>query len=570
MNTFDDPDAIIIGSGAGGGIAAYVLAKKGLKCLLFEKGSNRYVGLDNPDKIESTSFSNDELKLLRRYFAKPIPFAEPRTFRPDDSSGERTFIGDVQHIASTLGGGTAIYDAVTPRMRPEDFYLKTIYGSIPGSTLEDWPLTYNELEPFYTFVEKLIGVQGDDSTNPWKPPRSEPYPMKPGYQKLAVTKLVKAAKALGYHPYPAPVAINSMAYRGRPACTNCGFCSGYGCPVNAKGSTAVTAIRPALLTGNLRLLTECFVFNITTDTTGTRVTGVEYIDPAGKRQFQKGKLVILACNAIESARLCLLSETGKHPNGLGNSSGLVGKNLTFHTMVTAGGIFPERMHGHRGRQTVMVLDDFNPSPTRPPLKGDFSTLMGGNTELAAGIQPIEEASYLPLTGEMHKLYMKLSIAREHACAATVFVKDLPQLTNYVDLDPEVKDIYGFPVARITYKLHNNDRRSAEFFANKLGEIMKEAGALLTFIDINNENLSNGIPSSKHLHGTLRMGNDPSSSVVDRWGKVHDLENLYCVESSIFVHSTGYNPALTIMALSSMICSHIVNPQDPYAVLKELL
>lgn len=570
MNIFDDPDAIIIGSGAGGGIAALVLAKSGLKTVLFEKGPNRFTGLDNPNGIESTCFSNDELKLIRRYFAKPNPIAEPRTFRPEESAGARTFIGDVQHIANTLGGGTTIYDAVTPRMRPEDFQLKTYYGNIPGSTMEDWPLTYSELEPFYTAVEKIIGVQGDDRDNPWKPPRSEPYPMKPGYRKYVVTKLARAAKNLGYHPYPAPAGINSMAYRGRPACTNCGFCSGYGCAIHAKGSTAVTAIREAVLTGNLELRTECFVYRIVTDSSGIKATGVEYIDRGGERKFQKGKLVILACNAIESARLCLLSESGKHPNGPGNSTGLVGKNLTFHTMVTAGGIFPERMHSHRGRQTVMLIDDFNPSPFRPPLPGAFSTLMGGSTEIAGGLQPIEEASYLPLMGEMHKLFMKLSIAREHAGAMTVFVKDLPQLTNCVDLDPEIKDIYGFPVARITYKLHENDRRSAEFFTTRLKEIMTEAGALLTFIDINNEQLGNGIPSSKHLHGTLRMGNDPSSSVVNKWGKFHDLENLYCVDSSIFPYSTGYNPVLTIMALSFMVCAHIVRPSDPYSVIQDII
>lgn len=570
MNYFDDPDAIIIGSGAGGGIAALVLAKSGLKTVLFEKGSNRFSGLDNPEGLESTYFANDEIKFMRRYFARPNPIAEPRTFRPDESSGERTFVGDVQHIANTVGGGTAIYDAVTPRMRPEDFQLKTIYGNIPGSTLEDWPLTYSELEPFYTAVEKIIGVQGDETDNPWKRQRSEPYPMKPGYQKYAVTKIAKTAKAMGYHPYPAPAGINSTAYRGRPACTNCGFCSGFGCAIHAKGSTAVTAIREALLTGNCELKSNCFVFKITTDSSGKKVTGVEYIDPEGEKRFQKGKIIILACNAIESARLCLLSENGKHPSGLGNSSGLIGKNLTFHTMVTVGGIFPERMHSHRGRQTVMLIDDFNPSPYRRPLPGSFSTLMGGNTEIAGGIHPVEEASYLPLTGEMHKLFMKLSIAREHAAAMTVFVKDLPQLTNYVDLDPAIKDIYGFPVARITYRMHENDRKSAEFFKTKLNEIMTEAGALLAFIDINNEMLGNGIPSSKHLHGTLRMGNDPASSVVNKWGKFHDLENLYCVDSSIFLHSTGYNPALTIMALSFMICAHIVKPSDPYSLIPEIV
>jgi len=569
MNTFDDPDAIIIGSGAGGGIAGLVLAKSGLKTVLFEKGANRFSGLDNPERIISTDFANDELKLIYRYFAKPNPVAEPRSFRPDESS-ERTFVGDVQHIANTVGGGTAIYDAVTPRMRPEDFNLKSIYGNIPGATLENWPLTYSELEPFYTAVEKIIGVQGDDRDNPWRPPRSEPYPMKPGYNKLAVTKIASAAKSMGYHPYPAPAGINSMAYRGRPACTNCGFCSGFGCAIHAKGSTAVTAIREALLTGNLELRDNCFVFRITTDTSGARVTGVEYIDPTGERKFQKGKLVILAGNAIESARLCLLSANGRHPNGLGNSTGLVGKNLTFHTMVTAGGIFPERLHSHRGRQTVMLLDDFNPSPYRDPLPNAPATLMGGSTEIAGGVQPIEEATYLPLRGDMHKLYMKLSIAREHAGAMTVFVKDLPQLKNYVDLDPEIKDIYGFPVARITYKMHDNDRMSAEYFAQKLKEIMSEAGALLTFVDINNENLGNGISSSKHLHGTLRMGNDPSSSVVDRWGKFHDLENLYCVDGSVFIHSTGYNPALTIMSLAFMFSAHIVKPSDPYSIIKDIV
>ena len=271
---FDFPDAVVIGSGASGGIVVKILAEGGMRVLLLEKGDNHFVGLDRPEGIITNRFSNDELKLVQRDFIDQDPRIEPRTFRR--SEGEPvSFVGKVNSLATTVGGGTIDYVGVSPRIQQKDLRIKSIFGQLEGTSIEDWPISYQDLEPYFDEVEKTIGVQGEAGRNPYDEPRSSPYPMPPGYPKYMAVLLSDAARRLGYHPYPAPTAINSIAYRGRPACANCGFCDRFACVINAKGSTAVTAIRDALLTGNCELRPNNFVYGLKTNTSGTRVESVE-------------------------------------------------------------------------------------------------------------------------------------------------------------------------------------------------------------------------------------------------------------------------------------------------------
>jgi choline dehydrogenase-like flavoprotein len=542
--SFRNPDVVVIGSGAGGGVSAWVLASAGLDVLLLEKGENVYVDLDRPGAVPSSHFSNDELKLVHRDFIDQDPRIEPRTYQRDP--GGPVFTGKVNSLATTVGGGTTHYDGNSPRCQQKDFRARSLYGAIEGTNLDDWPISYADLEPFYDEVERLIGIQGEDGSNPFAEPRSSPFPMPPGYPKYVSVLLAEAARSLGYHPFPIPIAINSIAYRGRPACTNCGFCGSFGCAVNAKGNTAVTAIREALLTGNCELRPSCFVHRLNTNRAGTAIESVEYVGPDGKNVVQHGGAFILAGNAIESARLCLLSSDASHPDGLGNSSGLVGRNLLFHSVYTVFGVFPQRTHIHHGRVGTHGIDDFN----RAPDPNDPDPLFGGGTiEFGAQLHPIAEAKNLRLLGEAHKQYMRDSLFRDHLGVITLIGEDLPLADNRVTLDPQVRDVYGFPVARITYREHPNDVRAAGLITPKLEEILRVAGAVtIATFPLTIE--SGGVPNSRHVLGTLRMGSDASRSVTDPFGKFHDLDNLYCADGGVFVTSTGCNPTLTIQALAS--------------------
>lgn len=555
------PDVIVIGSGAGGGIAAKVLAENGKKVVLLEKGRNPFRGLDDPAGIHPSELSNDEVKDIR-YFIAQDPFSEPRTFRTSASDGDRTFTGQVQALANAVGGGSVVYDSDSPRIDPGDFQLATILLAKEGlqlPMLEDWPITYNDLEPFYSEVERIIGVQGEAGADPFEGPRSSPYPMPPGYPKYSAILLENASRALGYHPFPTPQAINSIAYRGRPACTNCGFCS-FGCPVHAKGSTAVTAVRDALLTGNLTLMPECFAFRLNTSPDGGSVRSVSFIDPRGNVQELEADAFVVACMPIETTRLLLLSANSQHPNGLGNSSDLLGRNLMFHIIVLAVGSFDPPTHTYRGRPITENFMDFVANPS--------FQYRGGIVELGASQYPISEAlDYLSngLTGSLHKTMMRQSLYRRRIATATMIGEDMPQLTNRVDLDPAVKDIYGYPVARVTYQNHPRDLAMADYFIPKLMEIVTAAGAQST-LAVNLSRESGGVPNTQHILGTARMGADPLQSVTDPLGKFHDLNNLYCADGSVFVTSTSVNPTLTLQALAYRMAANIISPGNPLSVL----
>jgi choline dehydrogenase-like flavoprotein len=539
----DNPDVVVIGSGAGGGVSAKVLAEAGLKVLLLEKGGNNYLGLDNPSGITGNHMGNDELKFYVRNFVDMDRRIEPRTFRANAS--EKAAITKVNTLATTVGGGTIHYDGNSPRVKQRDFRAKSIYGVLENTMMDDWPISYEEIEPFYDLAEKAIGVQGQAGINPYEEPRANPFPMPPGYQKYHSILLAETATRLGYHPYPTPIALNSVAYRGRPACANCGFCGSHGCAINAKGSTAVTVIRDALLTGNCELRPNSFVYKLNTNANGTAVESVEYIDGNGRKVTQPGGAFILAGNPIESARLCLLSPSAAYPNGLGNSSGLVGKNIMFHTVYSVFGVYPQRVHNYRGRVGTLGMDDFN----RAPAPGDPNPLFGGGViEFGAQLHPIGEAFFVPFMGEIHKKYMRYSPFRDHMADITFIAEDPPMPTNMVDLDPTVKDVYGFPVSRITYSPHPNDKKVADTYIPKLKEIHREAGAyfiLAVPLAITN----GGVPDTKHILGTLRMGNDPATSVTDAFGRFHELDNLYNSDGGVYVTSTGYNPTITIQALA---------------------
>jgi choline dehydrogenase-like flavoprotein len=553
LSTFD---VIIIGSGVGGSSVAEVLTRFGQKVLILEAGPNYYVGLDDPSPLmPTTRFSNDELKLDRRLFIKQDPLVEPRTFRVQESDGDRTVIGAVNAIPKTVGGAAVHADVKTPRFQPTDFQLGTLLGSVPNASFADWPVQYDALEPFYAHAERAIGVQGLAGADPFAGPRSGPYPMPPGVGMYGALKVAEAAKSLGYASFPFPTAVNSGPYDGRPACNDCGYCGDFGCPINAKGSPAVTLLRKALLTGNCQLRPETRAIKL--NVSGNSVTSVDVIAPDGTRQTVTADRYVLGANAIEDTRLLLLSDPGGA--GIGNSSGLVGRHLMFHYGTTALGIFDERLHGDRGRSVTHAVSDFRGVPN------DSNRPLGGIVELGAGSGPILEAvTYIETTaayGPRLKALLRQSPFRDRVASMLLQGEDAPQPTNRVDLDPAVVDLDGLPVARITYKSHPFELAASAFYAPKMLDMLQKAGARFAFIAP-----ADSTPAASHLIGTLRFGTDPTKSVCDEFGQFHDVGNLYAADSSLWPTSAGFNPILTMVTVATRVAGNMVSPGSPERVL----
>ena len=558
-------DVIVIGSGAGGSAIAAILAKGGKNVLILEAGPNYLLGLDDHDSTQLGSvFSNDELKLVRRRLIMPDPLIEPRTFRATQDDRALTE-DDVNYLPKTVGGGAVHADFKTPRFARFDFELGNLRNVLGwGDTnFADWPITYDELSPFYEYIEKLIGVQGPSAVVGATPAgilRTTPYPMEPGAPMYGSFLAFQAAQRKGYAPFPFPAGINSRAYGDRPACEDCGFCGNYGCPINAKSSPGVTTLRQALLTDSCQLRAETRAVWLWTNGAKNKITGVSVIPPEGgdpaKYPVYQADRYVLAASPIESARLLFLSE----PGGLGNSSGQVGRNLMFHYQTVVAGVFDERLHPHRGRSVTHGMADF---------RGDPNDLqnhpLGGLVEFGVSIEPITEAAiYLERMrirgSELWKL-LKASPLRDRLLTLTMHGEDAPQQSNRVDLDPKICDIDGLPVPRVTYANHKFELTASKFYRDKLMDLLGETGAHYGFVSPPPK-----APNTRHVLGTLRFGDDPSTSVCRADGRFHDIENLYAADGSLFPTSSGCNPTLTIMALATRIGAQILSPNNPTSVL----
>jgi len=549
-----DCDAVVIGTGPAGATAADVLTGAGWSVIMLEKGRNHLLALDPPyDALGHVS--NDEIKFFRRYFLGPDPFLEPRTYRRNEADGDHVFAGEVNNLPSTVGGGGFHADGKLPRFRAVDFKARSELGPIEGSDIVDWPVDYDEMEPYYAEAERLVGVAGLAGANPFADWRSGEYPMPPGADMFGAVLTTEAARRLGYNPYPAPTGVNSVPYDGRPACNNCGFCGFFGCPIDAKGDP-VAPLRNALRTGRCEIRPESFVERVLLDASGRTARGVRYLDVDGNAHEVSARVVVVAGGAWETPRLLLRS-------GVANSSGLVGRYLMYHFQTYVVGSFPFRLHGYRGRSVTHLHDDHMiidaESRTNASDHG-LPYFRAGIVEHGGGGHPVIEGMYTQ-PGLTHTQSMLDSPMRDRLWAFTIQGEDLPQVTNRVDLDPRVVDVHGFPVGRATYDVHPHEVVASRYYAPKLAQIMREAGAETTF-SITSPRLEgdhaarHGASISRHIMGTCRMGDDPRSSVVDRWQRFHDVENMVCTDSSVFPTSTGYGPTLTIVALAIRACREL--------------
>ena len=535
-------NAVIVGAGAGGGVTAKVLAEAGLSVVLLERG--RW------NTFEDTT--DDELRSQRTTVLG-------NAYGPDDARHRRVIEhpngstrivlpseGGYNNNAACVGSGTLSYGAMAWRFMPQDFKMRTLYGCPEGSTLDDWPITYEELEPCYERAEWEIGVAGSDEGNPFAPPRKKQRPMPPFPYNREGRMLSDAAKRLGWHPFPIPMARNSIPYGGRPKCIHMRSCCGFACPINAKCGTQNTVIPAALATGNCELRTDAVVSEVMVNDQG-RALGVKYFDINDQPQEQTADIVVVAGSASETARLLLNSKSRLFPNGAGNNNDWVGRNLQGHAYTGANGLMDEDVYEEAGPGACVALCDFNHG---------IPGLCGG-AMLANEFIPLPYSFTntrppgSPRWGLAHKEWQRKWYKRVVRVKGPV--QEIPTFESRVTVDPEVKDHWGIPVARMSGKRHPHDIDIAKFIAERAADLVREAGGHDVWLSVPG---LGGPSGGQHQSGTCRMGNDPKTSVTNRYGQVHDIGNLFIADGSLNVTNGGFNPALTIMALGYWVGGHI--------------
>lgn len=532
-------DFVIVGSGAAGGVMARELSVAGFTVVVLEQGPY----------LKSGDFRHDELgyKFLEDLAWGPRQ-GHPQTYRETADQTAEMADHAVLSYAHNVGGSSVHFAANYWRFREVDFIERSLLGPIAGTSFADWPITYQDLEPYYTRVEWEVGVSGIEG--PSDPPRSRGYPCPPMPVKSPGVLLERAGRKLGLHAYPAPVAILSQPHNGRPACMQCGFCWGFGCEAAAKSSSLVAMIPQAEATGRCEIRPFSTVSCVETNPAG-RATGVTYWDAVGVEHLQKAKAVVLAANGAETPRLLLLSESSRFPDGLANSSGMVGKNLMFNGWSWTVGMFEHPVNAYKSIPTTRVIHDYY---SLDPALGFYG---GGGIDARSPSDGTPIASALwagppdgPQWGEAYKQSLRETFT--HTAAFVGHTTSLPLPSNSVSLDPTVRDRWGRPALRTTYQYHADDLATAQFFRDRSEELMEAAGATKTWGEI----VGKGVPLQQHLLGTCRMGNDPASSVVDRFHRSHDVPNLFICDGSSLVTSGRGQPTMTIQALAFRAAEHM--------------
>ena len=538
-------EAIIVGTGAAGGIVACVLAEAGKSVLLLERGpalSFSDVGRDH--------LRNQRLAIYG-HNAGPELIGNPRVFV--DPEGRARIVKphelDYHNNAACVGGGTRVFGAHAWRFHPADFRMASKYGVPEGSSLADWPITYETLEPFYERAEWELGVAGDGRSIQAEIPRMRNYPLPPVPPSPHTVALQHGARQLGWGTAPVPLLINTEPYGGRAACIECKYCVGFACPTDAKTGTQNTVIPRALATGNCELKTSAVAETIETDDRGN-VIGVSYfVNSSGtpQRQTAHAKLAIVSAGAIESARLLLNSRSSFHPAGLGNEHDQVGRNLQGHLYPRAYGLSPTRVFNGIGPGVTVATIRFN---------HDNPGIIGGGMLADDFIKPPIDFWYdslppdLPRWGVANKRFMRDNYTRVMHVRGPV--QDIPNPDGRVTIDDAVRDKWGIPVARLSGTTHAATVESAEFMRERGEEWLRASGCERVWSTQPGLILS----GRQHQAGTCRMGSDAKTSVTDEWGRVHNHDNLFVVDGSLHVTNGGFNPVLTIMALAFRSAEYI--------------
>ena len=552
-------DVVVVGLGAAGGTAVWPLAKDGLSV----------VGLEAGPRLTIRDFAFDEVRNdVRDHQGRFKANLEVPTSRPNAQATATRPIGATGPMMNAVGGTSIHWMTQSWRLLPWNFQARTQTlkrygpGAIPaGSTLADWPFTYEELEPYYDKLEYEVGTSGqagnlkgtiDRRGNVFEGPRERPYPLPPLRRSGWTELMAGAARGLGWSPYPGPAGIRERAYRGKSPCTYCGFCGWTGCYTNAKVSTNVDFIPQAEKTKNLTVVPMARVTEVNVGSDG-RASGVTYVK-GGRSYFQPAKVVVLASYAYENVRLLLLSKSPAFPNGLSNNGGQVGRHFMAHGLSSASvsGLFPgrrlNRYSGTIGQFTAIDewdADNFDHS--------SVGFISGGMCSATMEQKPIGVAGALapgvPRWGSAYKAWLRGNA--DSVGTASAQVETFSYDDNFLDLDPVVRDPLGLPVIRVTFDLKDNERRSALFLQNKLDQWLKAAGAAQTWTSP-----PVARPVNTHAYGGTRAGMDPSTSVVDKFFLSHEVPNLAVLGGSSFPTTGGRNPTESIQATAWRTAEYI--------------
>jgi choline dehydrogenase-like flavoprotein len=488
---------VVIGSGAGGGTVANELAQRGVDVVCLEAGG----------RLTLAEVEND----------------------PDVMYGRMTWLdrrdGPGTWLCKTVGGTTMRWSGVALRFQEHELRPRSVYGDLPGASLIDWPLTLAELEPYYALAEAKMGVSGTSGL----PPSAETN----NYKVHAA-----AAKLLGYKEFSAArMAINPVAYDGRPGCRQLGFCH-EGCAIGAKWSTLYTEIPKAEATDRFELRTRCMALKINHDAAG-RVTGVVYVDGDGVMHEQKARAVCVAGNVVETTRILLNSNSTLFPGGLANASGHVGRNYMRHVVQFVRAAMPGPVNFHRGaRQTGVIYDESHHRPERG--------FVGGYTMQPASSPPSGVAGAYPGWGAGAAAWIE---KYDHMSAMFVCGEDPPSADNRITLHPTDVDDYGLPVPVVAYAEHPNTVAMSRHSVDRGRALYEALGATEVVA-------TEGLQLTCHNMGVARMSADPDDGATDRFGRAHEIQNLYVSDGSVFSSSGAENPTLTIVALAIRQAEHI--------------
>ncbi len=521
----DKVDVLIIGSGASGAAVAWSLAETRMRIVCLEQGDWQKQG-DFP-----TNGRDWEARQFSDFHPSPNRRARPTDYPVNDDNSPIKVLN-----FNGVGGSTILYAAHYPRLHPSDFKVKSLDG-----VADDWPVDYATLEPFFAENDRMMGVSGlaGDPAYPAHQP-----PMPPLALGKSGTRFANALNRLGWHWWPSDTTLATTEYEGRAPCINLAHCS-FGCAQGAKASTDIT-YWPSAIRAGVELRTRCRVSRIEHGPDGM-ATGAVYFDADGKEVFQPAEMVIVACNGVGTPRLLLNSASGRFPTGLANSSDQVGRNLMFHPYANIYGYADEALDGNRAPPLCLWSHEF--------YETDMSRgfVRGYSYQLGRGVGQITEAitstayGRLPWGAGHHDVYRRL-LHRRIGMAA--ICEDLPEAHNRVTLDPVLKDGNGIPSPKVDYTISENSDRMLDHAIARGKEILTAAGC--TDIGVDKPILYGGW----HLLGTARMGDNPETSVVNGWGRAHDVKNLFVVDGSLFVTSGGVNPTSTIQALALYVADSI--------------
>jgi choline dehydrogenase-like flavoprotein len=553
MSSEKEFDVCIIGSGAGGGPIAYELAKAGYQTVVLEKGG----------WFDEDDFKKDEMLGRRKIFRSKI--ADERHVL-EEPNGDGTWSEDTTSEfwgGNIVGGASNFMSAYFHRLKPEDFRLLSEFGPIDGANIVDWPITYDDLEPYYTKAEKVLGISGKVVDHPNLEPRSTPdFPLPPTAEHPIANWFDKATKDLGFHPLPMARGILSKPFNGRNSCEYSGYCGSYGCHSGAKASSRAALLNDAVTTGHCEIITHAKAYHINTDQHGN-ATSVDYYDQDGNRQQIKAKIITVACYSIESSRLLLSSNGEKHPHGIGNKYDQIGKNLHCCAGGTGHGVFDLtklnaeqaaelKIRGpffNRALQDWYFIDD----------KKEFGhRIKGGTIDFVFDPpSPTSDANALKrddqnnlIWGTKFKQRLKSHFTQSRDFKFEVFCDWLPTDDCHVSLDNTEKDKWGSAVAKVKVGFHPHDLKVAQYIVNKGVQVMKKMGATKAYGN------AFTAPTSNLIAGGLRFGDDPKTSALDADCRVHGTKNVFVSDGSFMPNGGSITPTWTIYANSFRVADKI--------------